>query len=125
MTLGPAMLLLAWIEANDAALRDRSRSFGGWIRKFFITFGRVPLFFYLLQWLTAHLIAAGLHWAAGKPVGWLFSSQVMLGGPPPGVGFNLGVVYACWIIGIILLYPLCKWFAGVKARRRDWWLSYL
>jgi hypothetical protein len=55
----------------------------------------------------------------------MFSSQVMFGGPPPGMGFNLAVVYACWIIGIILLYPLCKWFAGVKARRRDWWLSYL
>jgi len=23
------------------------------------------------------------------------------------------------------LYPLCKWFAGVKVRRKDWWLSYL
>jgi hypothetical protein len=30
-----------------------------------------------------------------------------------------------WILGLILLYPLCRWFAGVKARRRDWWLSYL
>lgn len=125
MTLGPAMLLLAWIEANDAALRDRSRSVLNGIRKFFITFGRVPLFFYLLQWLTAHLIAVVVHWAAGKPVGWMFSSQVMLGGPPPGMGFSLAVVYACWIIGIVLLYPLCKWFAGVKARRRNWWLSYL
>ena len=125
MTLGPAMLLLAWIEANDAALRERSRSVLNGISKFFITFGRVPLFFYLLQWLTAHLIAVVLHWAAGKQVGWMFSSQVMLGGPPPGMGFSLAVVYACWIIGIILLYPLCKWFAGVKARRRNWWLSYL
>jgi hypothetical protein len=26
---------------------------------------------------------------------------------------------------VLLLYPLCKWFAGVKARRKDWWLSYL
>ena len=30
-----------------------------------------------------------------------------------------------WIAGVLLLYPLCKWFAGVKARRKDWWLSYL
>ena len=125
MTLGPAMLILAWVEANDSALRDRSHSVLNGIRNFFITFGRVPLFFYLLQWLTAHLISVVLHWAAGKPVGWMFSSQVMMGGPPPGVGFSLPVVYACWIAGVILLYPLCKWFAGVKARRRDWWLSYL
>jgi hypothetical protein len=23
------------------------------------------------------------------------------------------------------LYPACRWFANVKRRRRDWWLSYL
>jgi len=45
--------------------------------------------------------------------------------PPVGNGFNLIVVYLSWIGGVLLLYPLCKWFAGVKQRRRDWWLSYL
>jgi hypothetical protein len=45
--------------------------------------------------------------------------------PLPGIGFSLWVVYLCWIGGVLFLYPLCKWFAGVKARRRDWWLSYL
>ena len=125
MTLGPAMLVLAWIESNEVALKDRSQPILNRIRNFFITFGRVPLFFYLLQWLTAHLLSVVLHWAAGKPVAWMFSSEVMLSGPPPGMGFSLAVVYASWIVGIILLYPLCKWFAGVKARRRDWWLSYL
>jgi hypothetical protein len=24
-----------------------------------------------------------------------------------------------------LIYPLCKWYARVKERRTDWWLSYL
>jgi hypothetical protein len=44
---------------------------------------------------------------------------------PPNVGGPLWVVYACWIVSVIALYPICRWFAGVKARRRDWWLSYL
>ena len=30
-----------------------------------------------------------------------------------------------WIGVVVLLYPLCRWFAGVKRRRADWWLSYL
>jgi len=30
-----------------------------------------------------------------------------------------------WAAVVLSLYPLCRWFAGVKARRRDWWLSYL
>ncbi|HEX3248392.1 MAG TPA: heparan-alpha-glucosaminide N-acetyltransferase domain-containing protein [Pyrinomonadaceae bacterium] len=116
MTLGPAILLLALFE---------SRSSGGWVRNFFVTFGRVPLFFYLLQWLVAHVISLLLHLAFGKPVSWLFGSPLNFGPAPPGIGFNLGVVYLSWIAGVLILYPLCKWFAGVKQRRRDWWLSYL
>jgi uncharacterized membrane protein len=124
MTLGPAMLVLAFFESNKPAA-GRSNSLGNRIRTFFVTFGRVPLFFYLLQWPTAHLLSVIVHSIAGKPVRWMFGSQINFNGPPPGSGFNLAVVYACWIVGVLLLYPLCKWFAGVKATRRDWWLSYL
>jgi len=44
---------------------------------------------------------------------------------PDGYGYDLWVVYAVWIVVILLLYPLCRWFAELKQRRRDWWLSYL
>jgi uncharacterized membrane protein len=116
MTLGPAILTLALFEAKTS---------GGTIRNFFVTFGRVPLFFYILQWFTAHVISILLHFAFGKPVSWLWQSPADFGRPEPGIGFNLGVVYLAWIAGVLLLYPLCRWFAGVKQRRRDWWLSYL
>lgn len=126
MTLGPALLALAVFESGDDAARSsRPPEVSGRLRNFFVTFGRVPLFFYLLQWPTAHLIAVAAHFAAGKPWRWMFGNLLGASGPPPGVGFNLWVVYACWLLGVLLLYPLCKWFAGVKARRRDWWLSYL
>lgn len=117
MTLGPSIIALAFFESASAR---------GPVARFFITFGRVPLFFYLLQWFTAHTIAVLLHWAFGKPTAWLFQSPIdLFSGTPKGTGFNLGVVYLAWIVGVLILYPLCKWFAGVKQRRRDWWLSYL
>ena len=122
MTLGPALLALAWFEADPGP--RRSGLISG-LRNALVTFGRVPLFFYLLQWPVAHLIAVLVHMIAGKPVGWMFSSPVVFQGAPPGSGFSLYVVYACWIAGVLLLYPVCKWFAGLKQRRRDWWLSYL
>ena len=119
MTLGPSIFALAFFERRET-------NDGGWIRQFFVTFGRVPLFFYLLQWFTAHLISILLHWAFGKPTAWLFQSPIdLFSGPPQATGFNLGIVYLAWITGVLILYPLCKWFAGVKQRRRDWWLSYL
>lgn len=119
MTLGPALLLLAWFESNKFSR--------GRLRDAFVTFGRVPLLFYLLQWYAAHLIAIVAGLIAGQNVAWQWESPIdKFSHPPlPGVGFRLWVVYVCWILGVLLLYPLCKWFAGVKARRRDWWLSYL
>jgi len=26
---------------------------------------------------------------------------------------------------LVTLYPLCRWMADLKSRRRDWWLSYV
>jgi uncharacterized membrane protein len=124
MTLGPAMLALAWFESTDS-LPGSSNSLWSRLRRAFVIFGRVPLFFYLLQWPTAHGISVLLHLAFGKPVQWLFQTPLDWQNIPQGIGFNLGVVYLSWIAGVLLLYPLCKWFAGVKQRRRDWWLSYL
>jgi len=52
-----------------------------------------------------------------------------MGGPanafPLNFGWDLWVAYAVWMTIVVALYPLCRWFAGVKERRRDWWLSYL
>ena len=119
MTLGPAMLALALFESG--------KDLAGLWSKALVTFGRVPLFFYILQWYTAHAIGIIAGLIAGQPVAWQWESPIdKFSHPPiPGVGFRLWVVYLCWIAGVALLYPLCKWFAGLKARRKDWWLSYL
>lgn len=113
MTLGPALVGLWWFE----------RPIKNAIGRALITFGQVPLFFYVLQWYTAHLIGLGLHLAAGKPTEPLFGPPI--GGAPANFGFGLGVTYVAWIAGTLFLYPICRWYAGVKARRKDWWLSYL
>lgn len=125
MTLGPAMIALALFETRSTTSGSQSILPG--LRNAFVTFGRVPLFFYILQWYTAHLIAVVAGLLAGQSVAHQYQSPVdrFAGPPPTAVGFRLWVVYVCWVIGVLLLYPLCKWFAGVKARRRDWWLSYM
>jgi uncharacterized membrane protein len=115
MTLGPSIVFLAAVE-------DRDRN---WLGKALIVYGRVPFFFYLLQWVTAHGLAVLANRLAGNPTDFLFGNLAFGPPPPPGIGFGLGTVYLLWALGVLMLYPLCRWFAGVKARRRDWWLSYL
>jgi hypothetical protein len=50
-----------------------------------------------------------------------------MGNPPPPEGYtwSLGLLYCVWAVAIVVLYFPCRWFAELKARRKDWWLSYL
>ena len=111
MTLGPAITLLAVLDRGL-----------GTIGKPLATFGRVPLFYYLLQWPLIHLLAVGYNAMTGESYRWLLGN-----GPfqaPPGYGHGLPVVYAMWGVTVLLLYWPCRWFAGLKRRRKDAWLSY-
>jgi hypothetical protein len=91
--------------------------------RFFITFGRVPLFYYLLHVPLIHLTTLVFDFVRYRRV--VFDTIFATGTPPPGYGYSLAVVYLIWLCVVLALYPVCRWFAGVKARRRDAWLSYL
>lgn len=110
MTLGPA--LLAWGLASG---RDLSRA------RALITFGRVPLFYYVLHLPLLHAIAEAWVIARGGAVA-LGEAQRSA----HGAGGSLPVVYGLWAIGVALLYPPCRWFDGVKGRNRGaWWTHYI
>ena len=116
MTLGAGILALAGLEG----WRRESR-----VKDFFMTFGRVPLFYYMLQWLWSHAAAVVLSLVAGKSVDYLFYGfPDMFARAPKDAGFSLTVTMLTWLVGVFALYPLCKWYAGIKARRTDWWISY-
>jgi hypothetical protein len=91
-----------------------------------ITIGRVPLFFYLLHVPLIHLAALAVAYVQYGEVGFLLTHPLLGRGQyPEDWGYGLPVVYAATAAVVALLYPLCRWFAGVKARSRSTWLSYL
>lgn len=119
MTLGPAILALAWFDRGVGA-------FG----KPFVVFGQVPLFYYLLHTPLIHLLALGIALVRYDDVGFLFDHPIIIqftrpGVLPEGYGYGLPVVYLIWVGVVVALYFPCRWFAGVKRRRREAWLSYL
>jgi len=66
------------------------------------------------------------NYLAGVDVSYLFKNLLeMAQSAPPGHGFPLWVVYVAWILGLIILYPLCRWYGDLKRRNKSWWLSYL
>ena len=93
-----------------------------------LVLGRVPMFYFMLHFALIHLLAVVVAYARYHDAHWLFESPDLAHypfSPPPGWGFPLPVVYAIWIGVVMALYPLCAWFADLKQRRRDPWLSYL
>lgn len=113
ITLGPAIAVLPLLE--------RAR---GWMAQFFIVFGRVPMFFYIIHIPLIHGLALLAAYLTGYDTGFMFGN-VPPWEWPPGYGFGLPVVYVVWGGVVLALYPVCKWFAEVKKRRKDVWLSYL
>jgi uncharacterized membrane protein len=113
MTLGPAIVLLVFLE-----------EWKGRVAGFFLVFGRVPMFYYLLHIYLIHLLALGTAALMGLNVAFLLRAP-FFAPPAAGWGFGLPAVYGFWALTILILFPLCRWFAGVKSRRKDPWLSYL
>ena len=121
MTLGPSVIALALLDRKGAGEPS------GLLRPF-VVFGRVPMFYYLLHVPLIHLAAVAFSYAKYGRAEWLFLNWPPPGAPqlePPGYGYDLPVVYLVWLGVVAALYPVCRWFAAVKSRRRDAWLSYL
>ena len=120
MTLGPALIMLSLFDRMSFKFSNPV-----------IVFGRVPLFYFVTHFYLAHIASVVLALAkyGSAARGFIFHPVPSMGGPvklfPPDFGFDLWVAYAVWAVIVVGLYPVCRWFAGVKARRRDWWLSYL
>lgn len=98
----------------------------GWLARRLLDFGRTPLFTYVAHIYIAHglMLATGL--ALGRPERAIdYIGDYLSGAPLPHWGFPIWVAYAVWLLVLAILIPLSHWFAGIKRRRRDWWLSYL
>ena len=114
MTLGPALVALAWL---DRLRIPRTSPL--------LVFGRVPLFYFLLHLYLVHAVAVVFALVRYGRAGFLFGAPPNADTYPAGYGYPLWAVYLAWLGVVAAAYLPCRWFAGVKARRRHWWLAYL
>ena len=118
----PSLLFLAMTLGPAAVVCGYADRFGGRLKATLVMYGRVPFAFYIAHFYLAHALAVVLGVFQG-----FTASQMMTyyRFDPPGFGVGLLGVYLAWFLVVALVYPLCRWFAALKARRTDWWLSYL
>jgi uncharacterized membrane protein len=116
MTLGPMLMLLSFAEGWRGKLQEA-----------IATFGRVPMFYYLLHIPLIHVAACIVSLIREHRVdAWLFANRPVAPPPvPPGYTWSLSLLYLVFALCVIALYFPCRWFAGVKKRHKMGWISYL
>jgi hypothetical protein len=116
MTLGPMFILWSFAE-----------SWRGGLARIMETFGRVPLFYYLLHIPLIHFAACVVSVVREHRIDpWLFANHPLAAGPaPPGYRWNLGLLYLVYGLCVIALYFPCRWYAGMKHRHSSQWMRFI
>lgn len=116
MTMGPALVFLSLTDSVQNRITTP-----------LTVFGRVPFFFYIIHLYFIHILAvlylvyAGHDWHE-----YIFSAARIRSGTLISFGLSLGAVYLVWILVLVLLYPLCRWYQKYKENNPSkWWLGYL
>ena len=117
MTLGPTLIFLCLVDTHTPRLLHPA-----------LLIGKVPMFYFLLHFFFIHLLAVIICFARYGHIHWMFESPDIAHFPisqPPGWGLTLPFVYLLWAFVVVTMYPLCRWYAAVKQRSNNPWLSYL
>jgi uncharacterized membrane protein len=114
MTLGPSIALL------PIAARARN-----WATRALATFGRVPMFYYLLHIPLIHVLALVTWYLRDGTTHseWFVTAPYV--SVPGNQRWGLGLLYLVFGVAVALLYVACRWFAEVKARGGQRWLRYI
>lgn len=116
IALGPGFLFLYITENIQNKITD-----------FFLVFGRVPFFYYVLHFYLIHLGAIlGLMITGGNWRDMILDNTTFFTDKMASYGYSMLVVYLVWIALILALFPICKKYMEYKVNHKEkWWLSYL
>ncbi|KAB1156762.1 DUF1624 domain-containing protein [Flavobacterium luteum] len=119
ITIGMALFALSFLEKIENRFTNTM-----------VVFGRTAFFYYILHLFLIHFFALINYFINGHSIAAIYDFSTKYNIPFLGVvttdGFGLKMVYIIWIVVILILFPICKWYDGYKtAHKEKWWLSYL
>ena len=117
VTVGPALLFLRAVDGGTPPLLRPA-----------LTIGRVPMLYFIAHFFLIHLLATVEALVRYGSAAMMAQSPTLDRYPftqPPNWGASLPIVYATWAFVVVLLYPLCRWYARYKREHSHRWLGYL
>lgn len=112
VTLGIACILLVHVNRISAG-----------VRQVFITYGRVPFFFFIIHLAVISFTSyLWTYFRFGKGVNLSFMSAEDW---PAEYNPSLWRTYFVWLLLIIALYFPCLWYGHYKSKSKALWVSYL
>ncbi len=115
MTLGPAIWLMPYVEKAQNAFA-----------KAMVIFGKVPFFFYLMHILLIHLSALLVLWFREGSMITEWYDTAPYTWMPEDHRWSLGLLYIVFIVDVIILYILCRWYESYKFKHAEKkWLKFI
>jgi hypothetical protein len=114
MTLGPAFILLSFMEKIQNGFTSIMN-----------TYGRVPMLYYVIHFFIIHTFVVILFYVTGHNSSQIQTANNPFWFRPSDMGFGLQGVYIVWASVVIVLYPVCKKYDRYKSTHRQWWLKYI
>ena len=96
-----------------------------WTTEVLATFGRVPMFYYLLHITVIHLLALAV-WLVrdGTTHGdWFMTAPYVF--VPPDQRWSLPLLYLIFAVAVVVLYFPWRPYSRVKARGQHAWMRFL
>lgn len=115
MTLGPMIALIPWAQ------RAKGR-----FSEILVVIGRVPFFYYLAHILVIHLSALAVQLILHGTIHseWFVTAPYVF--VEETYRWSLPLLYLVFILDVVMLYFLCRWYAGYKASHPEkGWLKYV
>jgi uncharacterized membrane protein len=130
MTLGPTIALLPLTERAHSstglgARASPGRRAAGRVAAMLATFGRVPMFYYLLHIPLIHATALAV-WLirdGSAHADWFATAPYV--SIPAAQRWGLPLLYVVFFIDVAVMYPLCRWYARLKATHPQGWMQYI
>ena len=115
----PSLLFTFLFTGITLTLLSVSETYKSRLSGMISVYGRVPLFYFIIHLFIIHATMFLVLFIQGFGTEDFVFGAFKNGRPETGGGTGLTLIYIIWIVLVLFLYPVCKWFGEYKAAQPE------